>query len=166
LETLIPGAHPSARNRRLAPDIYATAGQSCFFTVCAAGNASPFASSTHATIAVECLLGQRLKSSCQLDIYCVMPDHIHAIVTPMRDGASSLQYIDRFKGWSARMMSLAGWSGYVWQPGCYDHVVRREESVLRIADYILHNPVRKGLCDRADEYRWSGIPEPLPVAAE
>jgi len=29
------------------------------------------------------------------------------------------------------------WSGYVWQPGCYDHVVRREESVLRIADYIL-----------------------------
>jgi putative transposase len=122
---------------------------------------APFADERQAQIAVECLLGQRTRSRCQLEVYCVMPDHVHLIVTPMVDGASSLSYVDRFKGWSSYMMRSAGYRGRVWQARSYDHVVRRDEDLLEVAAYILANPVRRGLCADFEEYPWSGIPEPL-----
>ncbi|HLJ67246.1 MAG TPA: transposase [Chloroflexota bacterium] len=153
------------RNRRLAPELYAMAGQACFFTVRCWPDSAPFADDTLAAVAVECLLGQQTKSSCQVDVYCVMPDHVHLVVTPLCDGASSLTYVDRFKGWCGRMLRLAGWRGEVWQARSYDHLVRRDEDLAEIAAYILANPVRKGLCDDPGDYRWSGVPEGVPYVA-
>jgi putative transposase len=148
-------------NRRLDPIVYTTVGQPVFFTVRTAVGTEPFAQSRYAHIVVECLLEQRRKSSCELDVFCVMPDHLHLVVTPARDGASSLLYVDRFKGWCGRCLRLAGWSGPLWQPRSYDHAVRRDEDLRAIAEYILHNPVRKGLCTLPDEYPWAGIPDML-----
>jgi putative transposase len=151
------------RNRKLPPAVYATPGQPCFFTVRASPGRAPFADEALAQIAVDCLLAQRHKSRCQLDVYCVMPDHVHLVVTPMVAGASSLSYVDRFKGWSSRRLRLAGLEGELWQRRNYDHVLRREEHLERVAAYILANPVRKGLCAEPADYPWSGIPTPLEL---
>ncbi len=110
-----------------------------------------------ARIAVTCLLGQQKKSGCRLDAYCVMPDHVHFLVTPIADGCSTLTYTDRWKGWAAFEMRRAGWTGTVWQPRSYDHLVRRDESVEEVALYIVGNPVRMGLCSSWEEYPWCGI---------
>lgn len=149
------------RNQRLAPAIYATAGQACSFTICCVPGKAPFANEGFACIAVGCLLGQRSKSNCDVLVYCVMPDHIHLVVAPAIEGASSLQFIDRFKGWTSREVGLAGWSGYLWQRRSYDHVLRRDEDLTQVAAYILANPVRRGLCPDPEDYPWSGIPTPL-----
>jgi putative transposase len=148
---------PSA-NRRLHPSVYTTLGQSCFFTVRAAPGTAPFARSEFARIVVACLLEQQSKSGCRLEVYCLMPDHLHAVVTPVIAGASLLTYVDRTKGWSSRELHLAGWSGPVWQPRSYDHAVRRDEDLHAIGAYILANPVRTGLCTTPEAYPWSGMP--------
>ena len=150
------------RNRKLAPGLYAQSGRSCFFTIPATPGRSPFADAKYARLAEHCLLAQRSKSRCQIEAYCFMPDHVHLVATPMIDGASTLTFVDRFKGWCGREMRLAGWQGDVWQRRNYDHLLRREEDLDEIAAYILGNPVRTGLSAAAEDYSWSGIPEPLP----
>jgi putative transposase len=151
----------SPLNQKLNRAHYAASGQTCFFTLQTVRGRSPFAHRRFALIAVDCLLGQRNKSNCQVDAYCVMPDHVHLLVTPIADGCSSLLYIDRFKGWCGRMMRLEGYEGDIWQRGSYDHLVRKEEDLLALGEYILANPVRKGLSEDVESYLWSGIPEPI-----
>jgi len=149
------------RNRRLPAHLYETIGQPCAFTIRTAPSTAPFAHPALARLAVECLLEQRIKSSCQLEVYCVMPDHLHLVVTPAEDGASSLRFVDRFKGWYSRVAHQAGVPGPLWQPRSYDHLIRTHEDLHRIADYIMANSIRKGLCDHVEEYPWSGILQPI-----
>jgi REP element-mobilizing transposase RayT len=150
-----------SRNARLSPEMYTTVGRPVFFTIRAVHATSPFARPELADITVTCLLEQRSKSSCEVPVYCIMPDHVHAAVTPALQGASSLTFVDRFKGWCGRECHLAGWEGKLWQPRSYDHVVREDEDLLKIAVYILHNPVRRGLVTAPAEYRWAGIPDAI-----
>jgi putative transposase len=156
---------PLPRNQRLDPHLYQVAGQPCHYTIRTTYGSEPFSNPRFAAIAVECLLEQRKKSTCQVEIYCVMPDHIHAIVTPAVDGASSLTFINRFKGWCGRRLRQEGWQGPLWQSRSYDHLIREDEDLVEIAAYILANPVRKGLSNEPDAYEWSGMPEPLSQVA-
>jgi hypothetical protein len=39
--------------------------------------------------------------------------------------------------------------------------MRTSEDGRRMAQYILENPVRKGLCGDSQTYRWSGTPDVL-----
>ena len=43
----------------------------------------------------------------------------------------------------------------VWQEESFDHVLRSSESLDAKIDYVLQNPVRKGLVRIASEYPWS-----------
>jgi REP element-mobilizing transposase RayT len=79
------------------------------------------------------------------------------VVSPDEDGASVLTFTDRYKGKTTNLSWRLGWHGKLWQPRFYDHVVRCEESLLAIGQYILDNPVRKGLTAAADDWPWSGI---------
>lgn len=45
----------------------------------------------------------------------------------------------------------------------FDHIARKEENVLAICEYILANPVRKGLVEDPTEWPYSGMLDPLPV---
>lgn len=145
------------RNRRLAAHLYEIAGLACAFTIRTALHRSIFDDPRYARIAVDCLLGEQQKSECRLDVHCVMPDHIHLIVTPEHDGNSSLRYVDRFKGWCSHELHRAGWRGDVWQPRSYDHLLRDDEDLRAASDYTLANPVRKGLAAIPEDYPWSGI---------
>jgi hypothetical protein len=47
-------------------------------------------------------------------------------------------------------------AGRLWQPQYYDHVLRDEEDTLRVARYIIVNPVRAGLVTSPRDYPFSG----------
>jgi REP element-mobilizing transposase RayT len=89
----------------------------------------------------------------------IMPEHVHMMLTPLRDEkawpypvASILKLI---KGTSAREINkLRGQCGPVWQEESFDHVLRREESFGEKLEYIRMNPVRRGLVERPEDYRW------------
>ena len=50
-----------------------------------------------------------------------------------------------------------GWTGKLWQPRYYDHIVRSDEKMNAICEYILQNPIRKGLVESIDGWPWCGI---------
>lgn len=46
--------------------------------------------------------------------------------------------------------------GAKWQKDFYDHVIKKEESLIRNIKYILDNPVRKGIVTDWQEYPFKG----------
>lgn len=154
---------PSPRNRPLPADVYAEYGRPVFFTVRADGPVRPFLAASLNDAVIGALLRERQRSDCALYAYCLMPDHLHLLVAPRCDGASVLVMLRRFKGISTRVAWSVGARGRLWQPRCYDRVLRRDEAVERVAQYILDNPVRRGFVTSPDEYPWCGLVDPIPL---
>lgn len=69
--------------------------------------------------------------------------------------------VHSLKSFTTRKSWGLGYRGQLWQDRSYDRILRRTESGRRVAEYILHNPVRKGLVSEAEAYEWSGTPDPL-----
>jgi putative transposase len=89
----------------------------------------------------------------------VMPDHVHMLFEPLR-GADGWPYPVRgvlqcFKGATAhRINKLLGWSGPLWEEESFDHVLRSDEDLKEKCEYMRQNPVRRGLAQRPEDYRW------------
>ena len=56
-------------------------------------------------------------------------------------------------------------SGPVWQEESFDHVLRSQESLEQKLEYIQQNPVRRGLVEKPEDYRWLWI-EQDPCASD
>ncbi len=79
----------------------------------------------------------------------LMPDHLHGVFSfPARGGVK--KPISTLKKYLARNYPIR------FQNGFFEHRIRNEEHLRQIEDYILNNPVRKGLIDLPEqwEYRW------------
>jgi REP-associated tyrosine transposase len=84
-----------------------------------------------------------------LEAYCVMPNHVHLVCTPLgREGIveSVSNIMHSLKGFTARQANLLlGREGAFWQHESYDHVIRDAEEHQRIVNYVMANPARAGL---------------------
>jgi REP element-mobilizing transposase RayT len=99
------------------------------------------------------VLDQILSFKPCLHVAVVMPDHVHAIVTPPDIALEEM--IGLIKGRSARDVNLLlGRAGSLWQSESFDHELRRAESLEQKIEYVRQNPVRRGLCATPDEYPW------------
>lgn len=87
-------------------------------------------------------------------VYCIMPDHFHVVASPGADGLS--EAVRRLKGRYSAWWRENGDGHALWQPGFFDHRIRQEESFIDKCRYVLQNPVRAGLVERAEDYEWSG----------
>ena len=87
--------------------------------------------------------------------YCLMPDHMHALVEGLAEDSDFRRFVSMFKQRSTFASRRLG-GAPLWQEGYYDHVVRAEQSYLSIAAYILNNPVRACLCRTVTEYPFLG----------
>ena len=154
--------HPP-RNRRLDPDLYARADHVCFITMQAYMHQSPFARDDLNRLILDALREEQERQNCAVFTYCLMPDHLHFLVSPRQDGISVLRFTDQYKGKTTNRSWTVGWQGKLWQPRYYDHIVRAEEDLRAIAEYILNNPIRKGLVERAADWPWGGYMAPLPI---
>jgi hypothetical protein len=79
---------------------------------------------------------------------------MHVLLLPKIAPSRLLQSL---KGATAREANrILGRTGEAfWQAESYDRWVREEREWRRIAAYIENNPVKAGLVERAEEYRWS-----------
>ncbi|MFZ0864802.1 MAG: transposase [Candidatus Sulfotelmatobacter sp.] len=90
----------------------------------------------------------------------VMPDHVHVIFTPLVNTSalriySLAEIVGAMKGASAQGINQQlRRSGRVWQTESFDRVLRSSESLDAKVAYVLENPVRKGLVDKWEDYRW------------
>ena len=88
--------------------------------------------------------------------YCVMPDHVHLLLC--NSGCVLGTIMNGFKGRISRKVRTSRPKLEVWQKDYWDHIVRREEGLYKVLQYILLNPVRSGLVDQWWEYEWLGTP--------
>jgi REP element-mobilizing transposase RayT len=86
-------------------------------------------------------------------LFLVMPDHVHGLLSFPPSNHTLHGTITLWKRWTARQL------GIVWQRDFFEHRLRSEESRRDKADYILANPVRKGLVKEPREWPWVFIPE-------
>jgi len=156
--------HPyvPARNERLSAEQYAIVGNVGFFTMRAYKRCVPFVITELNEAILVTLLAERLRLGMELYAYCLMPDHLHVLIGPKEAGRWMLTFVDQFKGKSTRVSWAQGWRGKLWQPRSYDHLVRRSETLRAIAEYIIDNPVRKGLVESSEAYGWGRLLDPLP----
>jgi len=102
--------------------------------------------------------------------YTIMPNHVHIIFTPIvkhstdnkligRTGCSTYIVTDILKSlkWYSALNcnKILVRTGAFWQHESYDHVVRNSDELKRLVEYILYNPVKAGLCENWDEWKWS-----------
>jgi len=102
------------------------------------------------------------QKECQIIEGHLMPDHVHLIYSALRR-ADGWEYtlpdvMKSIKGRSARQINVAlKRSGPVWQEEFFDHVLRSNDSLVDRVDYVCQNPVRAGLVEKAEDYRWSSV---------
>jgi len=90
----------------------------------------------------------------QLRAWVLMANHVHVLLLPLVAPSRLLQSL---KGATARAANqVLGRSGETfWQAESYDHWVRDEREMERIAAYIEGNPVKAGLATRPEDWTWS-----------
>jgi REP element-mobilizing transposase RayT len=84
----------------------------------------------------------------------IMPDHVHLLVSFGTIEARIQIVMSKWKEWTAKSL------GIHWQRDFFEHRLRREESFREKADYVLNNPVRAGLVERAEDWPYRFIAEP------
>jgi len=69
---------------------------------------------------------------------------------------SIIDFVNQFKGKSTTIAWKYGIKRNLWQKRCYDHILRTNEDVRKSGEYILNNPVRRGLVEDWHEYPYCG----------
>ena len=89
--------------------------------------------------------------------WVVMPDHFHWLI--QLNKGSLGQLMCQAKSLSTRAInSVTGRSGSLWQQGFHDHALRKEEDLVKLARYVVANPLRAGLVEKLGDYPlWDAI---------
>jgi REP element-mobilizing transposase RayT len=89
----------------------------------------------------------------------LMPDHLHVIVSPREDRDAKLgNFSGALKRWLREELD-APWH---WQPGCFDRLLRSDESLHDKWLYVQENPVRAGLVKNSKDWPYQiGLDEPI-----
>ncbi|HUS40559.1 MAG TPA: transposase [Pirellulales bacterium] len=94
--------------------------------------------------------GQRYFLSC----WAIMPNHCHAVIQPFKE-YSLEDLLGAMKGVTARHINVAlATSGSLWEEECYDRIVRDEQHLWRVIQYIGRNLRLAGLAHEVAWRRW------------
>jgi putative transposase len=91
----------------------------------------------------------------KLEEYVVMPNHFHGIITflgkPFFKSSGNEIYlshiIGRFKSKSVYLskQNEDDPTGFQWQKSFHDHIIRNEQDIIKIKEYIANNPLQWSL---------------------
>lgn len=100
----------------------------------------------------------RVAHEVTMSAYCIMPDHVHLLLKLNEGYGKSLpNWVAAFKRYNARILSIMHDIKPLWQSNYYEHIVRKDETLNKIAEYIVQNPVRKNIVREWQEYPFSKI---------
>jgi len=148
---------PTRKNRkiiRLPHELYQQSDQPFSITICTADKIQIFQNEKLAKPIFNNILSGPLSSETELFAVCLMPDHIHFLLSP-KNNLSIIKIINRWKIFTTNFIQRQGFEGPIWQRSFYDHALRKEEDIKTTSEYIIRNPVRRGLVDKWEEYPYS-----------
>jgi putative transposase len=95
--------------------------------------------------------------------YCLMPNHVHLILTPATKDALRAAMSEVHQRYTRAINARERWTGFLWQ-GRFASFPMDESYFLMCARYVALNPVRAGLTQRAEEWPWSSTRAHLRAA--
>ena len=95
----------------------------------------------------------------RLSAWVIMPNHVHVLFQPL-SGWLVAKIVASWKKFSARMIchmlrDAGKKAGPVWHREYWDRYMRDSKHLAKAIEYIHMNPVKAGLADRAEDWRWS-----------
>jgi putative transposase len=89
--------------------------------------------------------------------WVVMPNHVHVLIRLDHNyGLSKIVY--SWKSFTAHKANqILKRSGRFWQREYWDRLIRDEEHFNRVVNYIHMNPVKAGLVEKVEEWRFSSV---------
>ncbi len=90
-----------------------------------------------------------------LAAWCVMPNHTHAVFTPL-PGHLPDDILHSWKSYTAHKANkLLGRKGTFWERESFDHLIRSIEEFEHFIRYVEDNPVAAGLCQLPSQWPYS-----------
>ena len=88
--------------------------------------------------------------------YCLMPNHVHLMLTPPDASAMSRAVGEAHRRYTGFFNARARVTGHLFQ-GRFASVVMDDAHVLNALRYLAFNPVRAGLAARPEDWPWSSV---------
>jgi len=140
---------------RLTPEVYRIVGMPCSITIATKGKQKIFSNQCMAHNFVALLKSACAESSIPLYAYCIMPDHVHLLISAS-DKKGIVEFVRETKSLSTKMAWQHDYNGTIWQRSFYDHFLRKDEDCRIVANYIIRNPVRAGIVEHWKDYPFCG----------
>jgi REP element-mobilizing transposase RayT len=148
----------SRKALRLKDFDYGSKSHIYFVTLCTANRKPYFLDDRMAGIIEKEMEFRRTKKEIQIYSYCIMPDHLHLLLSLNLGFQRKLQdWVSAFKRYTAKSAYEMADIKPLWQKNFYDRIARDEESIIEIAQYIVQNPVRKGIVSNWESYPYCRI---------
>ena len=101
---------------------------------------------------VNCLRETQQRGLANTLAYVLMPEHIHWLMT-LGERRTLSAVVGGVKSMTAHRIGSS-----IWQRGFHDHAVRRETDLVKLARYVVANPLRAGLVKRLGDYpHWDAV---------
>jgi len=147
----------------------------CYFLTSVAKDRLPvFRTDELKDVACQALDEARKSGKFALYAYVIMPDHLHAITDSFRSSRDTLRFINgiighrviahlKERGYESSLLKLRQEiKARQYRHSLWDHhpnvrLLLTEEMLMERVRYIHQNPVRAGLVERAEDYRYSSV---------
>jgi len=117
----------------------------------------PFADADVARSACENVEFYCAKLGYELFGYCLMPDHLHVLLSPKNSGHSLAVWLDRYKSYTTHLFMKRTRQAHLWQRSAHDHICRDGETAEVVLTYIVNNPVRAALVECWRDWAWTKV---------
>jgi putative transposase len=74
----------------------------------------------------------------KVDYYTILPSHVHLILILNECDTHLGEIVRRFKASTSKETGIK-----LWQPNYYEHVIRNEQALFKIREYIVNNPLKE-----------------------
>ena len=108
-----------------------------------------------ARLFIDVLQENRKKDRFLLHEFVIMPNHFHLLITPAYEIPleKAIQYVKG--GFSFRAKKELDFRAAIWQEGFTNHRIRDADDYAKHRTYIVENPVRARLAERAELFPYS-----------
>ncbi len=101
----------------------------------------------------------------RINAIVILPEHLHMIITPsnVKDYPKivrAIKYNFSIKVQQDEEQSMARYKkglNPIWQKRYYEHTIRDEKDYLRCLEYMKNNPIKHGLVENLEDWKYSSF---------